>query len=103
LTPRKRARIVALSKHAKKSVREIGKELRMPKSTVGWVVKRNNDSDDVTIQRQGISGRKKTTARDDQRIIRNSVKDPRKSSVDLKRDLSVAGGECTFINYQKVD
>jgi len=38
LTPRKRAQIVALSKHAKKSVREIGKELGTPKSTVDWIV-----------------------------------------------------------------
>ena len=49
LTPRKQAQIVALSKHPKKSVREIGKELGTPKSTVGRVVKRSNDSDDVTI------------------------------------------------------
>ena len=92
LTPRKRAQIVALSKHTKKSVREIGKELGTPKSTVGRVVKRSNDSDDVTVQRQGRCGRKrKTTARDDQMTMGNSVKDPRKTSVHLKRDLSAAG------------
>ena len=92
LTPRKRAKIVALSKHAKKSVREIGKELGIPKSTVGRIVKRSNDNDDVTVKRRGRCGRKrKTTARDDQMIIRNSVKNPRKTSVDLKRDLSDAG------------
>ena len=39
LTPRKRAKIVALSKHAKKSVREIGKELGIPKSTVGRILR----------------------------------------------------------------
>jgi len=92
LTPRKREQIVALSKHAKKSVREIGKELGIHKSTVGRVVKRSNDSDNVTVQRQGRCGRKrKTTARDDQMIMRNSIKDPRKTSVYLKRDLSAAG------------
>jgi len=92
LTPRKQAQIVALSKHPKKSVREIGKELGTPKSTVGRVVKRSNDSDDVTIQRQGRCGRKrKMTTRDDQMIMRNSVKDPRKTSVDLRRGLSAAG------------
>ena len=92
LTPRKRAKIVALSKHAKKSVREIGKELGIPKSTVGRIVKRSNDNDDVTVKRRGRCGRKrKTTARDDQMIIRNSVKNPRKTSVDLKRDLSDGG------------
>ena len=92
LTPRKRAKIVALSKHAKKSVREIGKELGIPKSTVGRIVKRSNDYDDVTVKRRGRCGRKrKTTARDDQMIIRNSVKNPRKTSVDFKRDLSDAG------------
>ena len=92
LTPRKREQIVALSKHAKKSVREIGKELGIHKSTVGRVVKRSNDSDNLTVQRQGRCGRKrKTTARDDQMIMRNSIKDPRKTSVYLKRDLSAAG------------
>jgi len=77
LTPRKRAQIVALNKHAKKSAREIGKELGIPKSTVGRIVKRSNDNDDVTIQRRGRCGRKrKTTARDVQ-MMRNSVKDPK--------------------------
>ena len=61
LTPRKRAKIVALSKHAKKSVREIGKELGIPKSTVGRIVKRSNDNDDVTVKRRGRCGRKRKT------------------------------------------
>ena len=39
LTPRKRAKIVALSKHAKKSVREIGKELGIPKSTLAGLLR----------------------------------------------------------------
>jgi len=87
LTPKKATQIVALTKHAKKSVREIGKELGIPKSTVGRIVKRVNDNDDVTIRRQGRCGRKrKTTARDDQMIMRNSIINPRKTSVDLKRD-----------------
>ena len=43
LTSRKRAQIVALS-HAKKSMREIGKELGIPKSTVGRIVKRSKDN-----------------------------------------------------------
>ena len=34
--------------------------------------------------------KKKTTARDDQLVMRNTVKDPRKTGVDLKRDLSGA-------------
>ena len=91
LTPRKRVQIVDLSKHAKKSVREIRKELAIPKSTVGRVVKRSSVSDDVTIRRQRGCGRKrKTTARDEQMKKRNSVEDPRKTNVDLKRDLSAA-------------
>ena len=78
-----------LSKHAKKSVREIGRELGVPKSTVGRIVKRSND---VTIKRRGRCGRKrKTTARDDQMIIKESIKDSRKTSVDLKKDLFAAG------------
>ena len=63
LTPRKRAKIVALSKHAKKSVREIGKELGIPKSTVGRIVKRSNDNDDVTVKRRGRSGKENDCSR----------------------------------------
>ena len=88
LTPRKRPQIVALSKHARMSVREIGKELGIHKSTVARVVKRSNDSDNVTIQRQGRCGSKrKTTARDDQMIMRNSIKGPRKTSGDLLKKI----------------
>jgi len=92
LTPRKRAQIVTLNKHAKKSVREIGKKLGIPKSTVCRIVKKNNDSDVVSIPRRGRCSRKrKTTAWYDQMIMRNSVKDQRKNSVDIKSDLSAAG------------
>jgi len=61
LTPKKRANIVVLSKIAKKSVREIGKELGLPKSTVGRIVKRSNDDDDVTVKRHRRCGRKRKT------------------------------------------
>ena len=90
LTPRRQAQIVALSNHAKKSVKKIGKELRIPKSTVGRIVKRSKDNGDVTIKRKGRCSRKKTTPRNDQMITRNSFKDQRKTSVNLKRDLSAA-------------
>ena len=84
--------IPALSKHAKKSVGEIGKELGIPKSTVCRVVKRSSVSDDVTISsyRGDAAEKEKTTARVDQMIMRNSVKDPRKTSENLKRNLSAA-------------
>jgi len=83
--------IVALSKHVEKSVRENGKEIGIPNSTAGRIIK-SSKNDDVTIERRGRCGRKrKTTARDDQTIMRNSVKDPRKNIVDPKRDLSAAG------------
>jgi len=72
LTPRKRVQIVALSNHAKTSVRKIGKELGIPKSSVDRIVKRSNENDDVIVQRQERCGRKRqTTARDDQMITRN--------------------------------
>ena len=92
LTQRKRAQIVALSNYAKKSVRDIGKKLGMIKATVCRIVKRSKDNGDVTIQRNGSCGRKrKITPRNDQMIMRNSIKHPRKTRVDLKRDLSTAG------------
>ena len=58
-------------------------ELGIPKSAIGRIVKRSNDIDDITIQHQGRCVRKrKTTARDEQ-MLRNSVKNKKKNSVDV--------------------
>lgn len=92
ITPKKRASIVALRKHSGLSIRQISEKMNVAKSTVGDILKRNEDTGEPSTLRRGRCGRKrKTTPHDDKVIIRNSVKDPKKTSVDLLRDLSSAG------------
>ena len=92
ITPKKRASIVALRKHSALSIRQISEKMKIAKSTVGDILKRDEDTGEPSTLRRGKCGRKrKTTPHDDKVIIRNSVKDPKKSSTDLRRDFSSAG------------
>ena len=93
ITPRKRAKIVALSQHSKITIRKIGEQPKVSKSTVGRIVKLSKSGCDVTTpKRRGQCGRKrKATPKDDKMILRNSVRDPTKNSKDLQRDLATAG------------
>ena len=64
----------------------------MAKSTVGEIVKKAEDRGNPGALRKGRCDRKrKTTFYDDKVIIRNSVKDPKKNSKDLQRDMASAG------------
>jgi len=92
VTPRKRASVVALTKHTSLSIRQIATKLNLTKSTVGRIAKRAKDTGDCSTLRHGKCGRKrKTTPHDDKIIVRNSLKDPKKTSKDLQRDLASAG------------
>lgn len=72
-------------------VREIASKLRLTKSTVGRIIK-NEVTGNQGVERRGRCGRKrKTNAYDDKILLRNSVKDPQKTSQDLQRDLLAAG------------
>ena len=92
ITPKKRASIIALKEHAGLSIRQISQEMKVAKSTVGDILKRKQDTGESSTLRQGRCGRKrKTTPRDDTVIIRESIKNPKKTSADLQRDLSTSG------------
>ena len=84
---------MALREHTHMTIRKTGDELNLTKSTVGRILKMREDRSDVTTtNRRGRYGRKrKTTTHDDGMILRNSLKDPRKTSKDLQRDLAMAG------------
>ena len=87
-----RASIIALKEHAGLSIRQISKKMKVAKSTVGDILKRKKDTGESSTLRQGRCGRKrKTTPRDDTVIIRESIKNPKKTSADLQRDLSTSG------------
>ena len=92
ITPKKHASIIALKEHAGLSIRQISKKMKVAKSTVGDILKRKKDTGESSTLRQGRYGRKrKTTPRNDTVIIRESVKNPKKTSADLQRDLSTSG------------
>ena len=92
VTPRKRTSIIALRKHTGLSIRNISEKLAIPKSTVGDIVERAKDTGEPRTLRHGRCGRKrKTTLQDVKIMIRNSVKNPKKTSKYLQRDLAFAG------------
>uniref|UniRef100_A0A3Q3KA92 Transposase Tc1-like domain-containing protein n=1 Tax=Monopterus albus TaxID=43700 RepID=A0A3Q3KA92_MONAL len=63
-------------------------------ATVSRVIKMKKETGSVSPKRKGKCGRKrKTTPRDDAYLIRESVKDPRKTSDALKVDLKEKGIE----------
>ena len=103
ITPRKRAKVVALREHTQMTIRKIGEELNLTKSTVGRILKMREDRSDVTTSnRRGRCGRKrKTTTHDDRMILRNSLKDPKKTSKDLQRDLAMAGVDIDSSSVRK--
>ena len=74
------------------TIRKIGEELNLTKSTVGRNLKMREDRSDVTTtNRRDRCGRKrKTTTHDDRMIFRNSLEDPKKTSKDPQRDLAKA-------------
>ena len=70
------------------SIRQIANKLNIAKSTVGIIVKSPEDKGNPGTRLKGRCCRKrKTTPYDDKVIIRNSVKDPKKNSEDLQRDM----------------
>ena len=92
VTPRKRASIIALRKHTGLSIRNISEKLAIPKSTVGDIMKRAKDTGEPSTLRHGRCGRKrKTTPQGVKVMMKNSVKNPKKTSKDLQRDLALAG------------
>lgn len=88
ITPRKRAKIVALSENTDMSIRKIAEAVGVGKSSVSRLIKLQDDTGGVETSRKGRCGAKrKTTARDDALIRRISVLDPKKTSSDIKRDI----------------
>ena len=88
VTLRKRASIIALRKHTGLSIRNISEKLANPMLTVGDIIKRAENTGEPRTLRHGRCGRKrKTTPQDVKVMIRNSVKNPKKTSRDFQRDL----------------
>ena len=74
------------------SVRKIAEVVKIGKSTVSRIINMDNKLCHFKPNRKGKCGRKrKTTPYGDKIIFRNSVKDPKKTSTDLQKDLAKTG------------
>ena len=103
VTPRKRAQIVALKQHSNMTIRKIGVELNMSKSSVERIFKMMDTNCDITeTQRQGFCGRKRrTTFRGDKMILLNTFKDARKTSMDFQKYLATSGVKVDLSSVRK--
>ena len=84
------------------AIRKIGEELNLTKSTVGRIVKMREDRSDITnTNRRGRCGKNRKTTTHDDRILRNNLKDPRKTSKGLHRGLAMAGVDINSSTLRK--
>uniref|UniRef100_A0A914YUJ1 Transposase n=1 Tax=Panagrolaimus superbus TaxID=310955 RepID=A0A914YUJ1_9BILA len=91
-------RKLILQKRAEgKDIRTISNEVRVPKSTVGDIIKKNDEGG--PIHDKPRSGRpKKTTCRIDKAIVRKSVADPRKNAGEIANEINEE--HCISISYK---
>ena len=94
VSPRKCASILTLRENTEKTYREISKIVGVSISTISRIMKMKKETGSVTPKRKGKCGcKRKTTPRDDAYLIRESVKDPRKTSDAIKTTLGEKGIE----------
>ena len=80
VTPRKRAKVLVLHQHTKKSQREIAKFVEVSQPTVHRLIKKFQIDKDLTPNRKSNCGRKKkTTAKTDAYLLGESKFNPRKT------------------------
>ena len=92
--PRKRASILTLCENTEKTYREISKLVGVSISTKSRIMKMKKETGSLTPKRKNKCGRKKkTTPKNDAYLIRESVKDPRKTSDAIKTTLGEKGIE----------
>ena len=91
-TPRKRTKILTLHEHTTKNQCEIASIVGVNQSTVLRILKQARTTGTLSPKGKKKCGRKKkTSTRDDIRLLRESKKDPRKTSDMLKKDLLSSG------------
>ena len=85
VTPRKRAKVLVLHQHTKKSQGEIAKCVEVSQPTVHRPVKKFQIEKNLTPNRKSNCGRKKTTPRTDAYWLRESKFNPSKTSFQLNK------------------
>ena len=87
-----RATILALHSECGMPSRDIASKVKVSQMTVLRVIKRFEDTGSMSPKRKGKCGRKrKTSKREDAFLLRQSKFDPKKTSVDLRKDLAAVG------------
>ena len=82
----KRERIVTLHLHTTKTQRQISEDLGVPQKTICRIIKHCNEIGATVTRRRGNCGRKRCSAeREDKRILRASLKNPRLTAIDIKK------------------
>jgi transposase len=80
-----RNQVIALHCHTSKTVREIAVDLSISKSAVDRIIHHWRETGEVGSGKVGRCGRKsKLTVRDKAAIVREAVKDPRKTAREIK-------------------
>ena len=91
ISPSKRNKILTLYQHCSKTQREIAKLVGVSQASVSRIVRKGSEFGSLSPNRKGRCGRKrKTSPRDEAVLIRESKKNPRKTSDALKKDLKSA-------------
>jgi DNA-directed RNA polymerase I, II, and III subunit RPABC1 len=81
----KREQVIALHSHTSKKVREIASDLQLSKSAVDRIIRRWRDTGNVGSDKQGNCGRKRKLTEGDKKVlVREIIKDPRKTARELK-------------------
>ena len=93
-TPCKRTKILTLHEHTAKNQREIASIVGVNQSTVSRILKQARTIGTLSPKRKekcGTGRKRKTSTRDNIRILRESKKDPRRTSDMLRKDLLSSG------------
>ena len=92
ITPRKQNCILTLSEHCNYTQTVIANIVGVSQKSVSRIIKQQEETGSVTSRRKEKCSRKrKTTPKDDKILLRNSKKDPRKTSFVLQKNLASAG------------
>ena len=91
-TPKKQTRIATLQKYASFLKKKIAETVGVSLGAVNRILKQSKETGNVERKRKWKCERKrKTTKRDDAKLLRDSKRNPRKTMEELKRDLDESG------------
>jgi transposase len=99
----KREHIVALHLHTSKSQRQIAEDIGVSQNAVGLIIRHFQKTGQTSTQRKGNCGRKsKLSPREKKMVIRESVKNPRLSSGELKTATNEIGSRISSRTIRRI-